>query len=311
MIEKFNNVYIWVLFVILMVNISQRKLKDTYYKTKAIIYIALLSLLIYLGVIIIDIKELSGYFIIVPIALSIVIGFIFRDKVWPFRLRCRKCKKRLPFEYVIGHDDCLCQDCHDEAHPEEKAERERIEAEKLRKSNPELLQASFMEAEKIDDINWDLWEPTDRCVITFTQKDDKILFIEKKRGLGEGYFNAPGGHIELEETASEAAIRETKEETGLDIKDPVLMGTIYFQFKHKDIRELGYVFTSNGAEGELKECDEARPFWISKDKIPYENMWEDDILWLPGMLEGKKFEAYFLLDDRSLIDHKVIWKSEE
>ena len=226
-------------------------------------------------------------------------------------MRCRKCKKRLPFEYVIGHDDCLCQDCHDEAHPEEKAERERIEAEKLRKSNPELLQASFMEAEKIDDINWDLWEPTDRCVITFTQKDDKILFIEKKRGLGEGYFNAPGGHIELEETASEAAIRETKEETGLDIKDPVLMGTIYFQFKHKDIRELGYVFTSNGAEGELKECDEARPFWISKDKIPYENMWEDDILWLPGMLEGKKFEAYFLLDDRSLIDHKVIWKSEE
>ena len=50
---------------------------------------------------------------------------------------------------------------------------------------------------------------------------------------------------------------------------------------------------------------------IDKDKIPYENMWEDDVLWLPGMLEGNKFEAYFLLDDRKLVDHKVIWLSEE
>ena len=42
---------------------------------------------------------------------------------------------------------------------------------------------------------------------------------EKKRGLGEGYFNAPGGHIEEAETAMEAAVRETKEETGVDITD--------------------------------------------------------------------------------------------
>lgn len=311
MIEKFNDVYIWILFIILLINMSQRRIKGTYYKSKAIIYIALLSLLTYLGVIIIDVKELSGWFIIVPIVISIIIGIIFRNKIWPFRLHCKKCKKRLSYEYIIGHDDCLCQDCHELEHPEEKAERERKEREKANRENPELLQTSFMEAEKIDDINWDLWEPTDRCVITFTQENNKILFIEKKRGLGEGYYNAPGGHIELEKTASEAAIRETKEETGLDIKEPKLMGTIYFQFKHKDIRELGYVFTSYGAEGELKECEEARPFWIDKDKIPYENMWEDDVLWLPGMLEGKKFEAYFLLDDRKLVDHKVIWLSEE
>lgn len=128
--------------------------------------------------------------------------------------------------------------------------------------------------------------------------------------MGEGYFNAPGGHIEEAETSAEAAIRETKEETGLDIHDPEFRGTLYFQFRG-GIREIGYVFFSYGAEGELRESDETRPFWIDKDKIPYENMWEDDRLWLPGALEGRRFNGYFIFDDRGMVDAKVDWLDEE
>ena len=40
-------------------------------------------------------------------------------------------------------------------------------------------------------------------------------------------------------------------------------------------------------------------------------MWEDDRLWLPGMLEGRKFEAYFLFDDRTMVEKKVVWLDEE
>ena len=311
MIAKFNDVYIWFLFLILLINFYQRKIKDTQTKLRSMIYICFLSLFFYIGVVIIDMTGLSYWFILIPLALVIAAGYLLRARVWPFTLHCRKCGKKLSMEYILGHDDCLCQECHEELHPEEKAEREKREEEKRKRENPEAAQEDFMKAQSIDEINWDIWEPTDRCVITFTENDGKLLFIEKKRGLGNGYFNAPGGHIELEETAAEACIRETKEETGLDITDPEYRGTIYFQFKHKNIREIGYVFYSYGATGELKECDEARPFWIDRNKIPYENMWEDDRLWLPGMLEGRKFEAYFLFDDRTMVDKKVVWLDEE
>ncbi|MBQ0071540.1 MAG: NUDIX domain-containing protein, partial [Spirochaetales bacterium] len=62
--------------------------------------------------------------------------------------------------------------------------------------------------------------------------------IHKKKGLGTGYIIAPGGHVELEETSMEAAIRETKEETGLDCADLEEMGTLHFQFKD-GLRMLG------------------------------------------------------------------------
>ena len=74
-------------------------------------------------------------------------------------------------EYILGHDDCLCQECHEELHPEEKAEREKREEEKRKRENPEAAQEDFMKAQSIDEINWDIWEPTDRCVITFTENE--------------------------------------------------------------------------------------------------------------------------------------------
>ncbi|MFH1456592.1 MAG: hypothetical protein ABIF17_00580 [Patescibacteria group bacterium] len=36
------------------------------------------------------------------------------------------------------------------------------------------------------------------------------------------------------------------------------------------------------------------PKWFKTDKIPYKEMWPDDIHWLPHVLQGKKLEADFL-----------------
>ncbi|MBQ2259591.1 MAG: 8-oxo-dGTP diphosphatase [Spirochaetales bacterium] len=175
----------------------------------------------------------------------------------------------------------------------------------------EKTEIAINNANSVEEIPWDNWEPTERCVLTYLFDRDRVLLIEKKKGMGTGYINAPGGHIELEETKLEAAIREAKEETGLDVSDLKERGTLYFQFKD-GIRMLGYVFFAYSYSGELiDECEETKPFWCKVSELDYSRMWEDDILWLPPALEGKKFEGYFLFDGNTLLDSKVLLEDDD
>jgi 8-oxo-dGTP diphosphatase/2-hydroxy-dATP diphosphatase len=49
-----------------------------------------------------------------------------------------------------------------------------------------------------------------------------------------------------------------------------------------------------------------RPQWFDSDKIPFSQMWVDDILWFPLMLQKKKFLGYFKCQGHDLIiEHKL------
>ncbi len=313
MLQFLTNNYAWILVFILLVNMSQRKIPNTNRKRVALIWLAALTLLYYAIVVITSMfpSPWPAAGVYGGLALVLVIIIVFRRKMWPFTLHCKKCKKKLQWAYIIGHDDCLCQDCYDKEHPEEaEARRQREKQQELAKRpREEVINEEYAKAQTVDEIDWDLWEPNHRCVITYVQDGDRLLFIEKKKGLGNGYYNAPGGHIEETETATEAAIRETREETGVEIENLEYRGKLCFQFSD-GIRELGYVYFATYAGGELKECEEARPFWIDRNEIPYDNMWADDRLWLPGALEGKHFEAMFIFNDREMISSRVVFEDE-
>ena len=83
-------------------------------------------------------------------------------------------------------------------------------------------------------------------------------------------------------------------------------GVTGFQFKD-GLRMLGYVFFTSSYSGTLvEETDETRPFWTEIASLDYSAMWEDDRLWLPMALEGKKFDGRFIFDDKTMIDAEVI-----
>ena len=50
------------------------------------------------------------------------------------------------------------------------------------------------------------------------------VLIGKREGSHAPYWSIPGGYLEAGETFETAAIREVKEETGLDIVNPVVVG---------------------------------------------------------------------------------------
>lgn len=160
----------------------------------------------------------------------------------------------------------------------------------------------------IDSFDWATWVPHEKATLVFVrcEKDGEKGFylIEKKRGLGAGKINAPGGRFELGETAEECAIRECQEEIGLTPSGLILVAELSFVFAD-GYSLFGYAFIASSYSGTLIETDEAKPFFCPEDKIPYEKMWADDILWLPLALEGKLVQGRFLFDGDTMLAHDV------
>ncbi len=159
-------------------------------------------------------------------------------------------------------------------------------------------------ARRVVDIDWDTWQAVDRATLLFVVRDDHILLIRKKRGLGAGKINGPGGRVEAGETWRQAAIREVVEEVCV-VPDGVCdAGELRFQFVD------GYsihvrVFRADGYQGDPQKTSEATPLWFPVDSIPYAEMWEDDLLWLPLLLQRKRFSGRFVFAGDALIDHQL------
>ena len=108
----------------------------------------------------------------------------------------------------------------------------------------------------VDAIDWITWKPTEYANLCFVMRDDQILLIRKKRGLGAGKINGPGGRLEKGETALIAAIRETQEELGVTPTGVQEIGELFFQFLDGYKLHVA-VFAASGCEGEACESPEA------------------------------------------------------
>src|SRR5215467_8191423 len=63
---------------------------------------------------------------------------------------------------------------------------------------------------------------------------ERVLLGRRRGSHGEGYYAAPGGHIEFGESFEQAARREVREETGLEIADLKLLSVGNYVFKRED-----------------------------------------------------------------------------
>ena len=117
--------------------------------------------------------------------------------------------------------------------------------------------------------------------------------IRHHRGINKGCINFPGGKQEPNETIEDCVVRETFEETGITIKNPVKVGYIEFP----GVEYYVYVFKSTEFSGTIKENEaEVNAFWQDANEIPYQEMREADQDFLPDILSGKIVKRRYIYD---------------
>lgn len=102
--------------------------------------------------------------------------------------------------------------------------------------------------------------------------DDRYLIVERAADPDAGLWSIPGGLVEIGENAADAAVREAKEETGLDVEIGELLDVV-----DKIVRDdsskvkyhfviIDYLATPRG--GTLKAASDARQArWVRADEF--------------------------------------------
>ena len=127
--------------------------------------------------------------------------------------------------------------------------------------------------------------------LCYIRKNNQILMLhrtKKEKDINEGKWIGVGGKFEQDETPEECLLREVKDETGLTLTDYKLRAVITF-ISNKWMTEYMYLFTADGFEGDIKECDEGDLKWVDKDKLFDLNLWEGDRIFLKKLIEDEKF----------------------
>ena len=108
-------------------------------------------------------------------------------------------------------------------------------------------------------------ESIELTVLCLIEDGDRILLQNRVKNDWHGYA-LPGGHVEPGESVVDAVIREMKEETGLTVLSPRLVGVK--QFPIESGRYLVFLFKATRWTGELQSSEEGHMEWIEYSRLP-------------------------------------------
>jgi len=68
--------------------------------------------------------------------------------------------------------------------------------------------------------------------------------------------------------------------------------------------QMVHVYFAEKWDGEPKESEEMNPKWFLLKEIPFQEMWPDDIFWLPEVVKGNLLKAMFTFGENDIIQDK-------
>lgn len=106
--------------------------------------------------------------------------------------------------------------------------------------------------------------------VVFFRRGDVLLLRRFNTGYEDGNYSVPAGHLEGEETVVQAAIREVREEIGVELaQDEVTVaGTMHRKSgdERVDFFVIASSWTGEPSNCEPEKCDELR--WYARDALP-------------------------------------------
>lgn len=126
------------------------------------------------------------------------------------------------------------------------------------------------------------------CYIT--RGNDVLMLhrIKKKNDINQGKWIGIGGKFEDSESPEECLLREAKEETGLTLTSWQCRGIVTFLSEGCE-GEYMYLFTADGFEGDLTDCDEGELCWVSREFLDELPKWEGDQIFLDLLWQNAPF----------------------
>ena len=115
-------------------------------------------------------------------------------------------------------------------------------------------------------------ENVELTVLCLIQDGNRLLLQNRVKEDWKGY-TFPGGHVEPGESFVDAVKREMKEETGLDIINPQLVGIK--QFPIENGRYIVFLFKATESSGDVVSSEEGEMEWVEKDMLSEVNVVED------------------------------------
>ncbi len=118
------------------------------------------------------------------------------------------------------------------------------------------------------DCGFVFWNNPKPVTSVILEKDGKVLLIKRSQEPLKGYWCLPGGYIDYEEKPEDAAVRETGEETGLNVKIVKLSGVYQIDNDPRGM-QLDIIYAGSITSGKVKVNVESSEFgFFSRKELP-------------------------------------------
>jgi mutator protein MutT len=105
-------------------------------------------------------------------------------------------------------------------------------------------------------------------IIILKRENTIFMFKRKNTGWEDGKYTVPSGHVDVGETPTQAAIRETKEEVGVDI-DAINLKLVHIDFIKDSMIDFAFIVENWTGEAKVIETDKAEDGeWFEVDHLP-------------------------------------------
>lgn len=96
------------------------------------------------------------------------------------------------------------------------------------------------------------------------EQDGKILLIDRSDGLG---YTVPGGIVRHRETIEQCVLRETREETGYNVKITGLVGVYSSLKRDPRFRAVAIAYKGSIIDGSPHGSGEGEPRWYAPEEV--------------------------------------------